>query len=429
MPKQWLPSAIALPSALQILSSNIFILTLLYFVQGIPYGFQARFLPVYLRANGTSLTTLGFIKLLLLPWLLKVIWAPLVDKWGTKRQWLLYSVFGLALTCLCGAAVSPKVLLYVCPVIFLLNFLAATQDIAVDGIAISILREDELGKGNTAQVVGYKLGSIAGGGFLVLLNDYVGWSGLFLNLTAVYFVTLAIIKQIPDLETSNKVKRGKGEKINAESRSTLPGHQKVETTSLAHVRETCSHTVLRNGKLIKTNEHTSAITETADNQWENAKGFRCDEMCSAVHEEPIRMTHVSQWFDAVLSVPGTMWIAAFVLLYKLGEQGANGMFPLYMVDCGISASYVGLWTGVIGQSLSILGSLLSGWILSYSVSFHNLNVSASTEWRADHHGNLHYDDAVLPGCTTRHASHSLDTVGHAGSHGQTELYVGSWTDN
>ena len=82
---------------------------------------------------------------------------------------------------------------------FFLNFFAATQDIAVDGIAVALLTSDELGKGNTAQVVGYKIGSIFGGGVLVWFMDSLGWSGLFLVLTLLYIEALLFIYLSPTL--------------------------------------------------------------------------------------------------------------------------------------------------------------------------------------------------------------------------------------
>lgn len=61
--------------------------------------------------------------------------------------------------------------------------------------------------------------------------------------------------------------------------------------------------------------------------------------------------------------PGTYWICAFVLIYKLGEQSSLNMTPLYLVDKQVSSKTIGLWTGIVGQVFSIIGSLTSGLIL------------------------------------------------------------------
>lgn len=66
----------------------------------------------------------------------------------------------------------------------------------------------------------------------------------------------------------------------------------------------------------------------------------------------------------VLGVPGTLWMAGFVLTYKLGEQGASSLFPLLLLDRGLSAPELGLWNGVGAVVCSITGSSLGGALLA-----------------------------------------------------------------
>ena len=117
---------------------------------------------------------LSLFKLLLAPWLCKALWAPLVDKRATKQKWLLWSVSGLVFISAFATLSSPTNLFVLSFIVFFLNFFAATQDIAVDGIAVALLTSDELGKGNTAQVVGYKIGSIFGGGGFGVVHGFTG---------------------------------------------------------------------------------------------------------------------------------------------------------------------------------------------------------------------------------------------------------------
>ena len=56
------------------------------------------------------------------------------------------------------------------------------MDIAVDGLAVDILHADELGYGNAAQVIGYKIGMLTGGGLLVWLSNRIDWDGLFVTM-------------------------------------------------------------------------------------------------------------------------------------------------------------------------------------------------------------------------------------------------------
>ncbi|WP_224372921.1 MFS transporter [Hyalangium versicolor] len=174
------------------------LLSALYFVQGLPFGFQSIALPVYLRTQGVSILALGFLGLLALPWMFKALWAPLVDRYGSARigrrkSWILPLQAALAGTCAVAAFVPVQgALSLLLGLIFLMNLFAATQDIAVDGFAADSLSAEELGLGNTAQVVGYKLGMITGGGLLVWASQYIGWQGLFLSMAALCLAVFAV---------------------------------------------------------------------------------------------------------------------------------------------------------------------------------------------------------------------------------------------
>jgi MFS transporter, PAT family, beta-lactamase induction signal transducer AmpG len=178
---------------------KIAFLSSLYFVQGLPFGFQANALPNYLRASGVSLTGIGLASALALPWALKAFWAPAVDRhgsqtFGRRKSWIVPMQAAMALSCTVAAWLPPSAALSpLLVLILLLNLFAATQDIAVDGLAVELLGEKELGLGNAAQVVGYKLGMLTGGGLLVAASRFVGWQGLFLAMAglclAVMFVT------------------------------------------------------------------------------------------------------------------------------------------------------------------------------------------------------------------------------------------------
>jgi PAT family beta-lactamase induction signal transducer AmpG len=193
--------------------SKLALLSALYFVQGMPYGFQSTALVVYLRTQGISVGTITFLSLLSLPWALKALWAPLVDRYGSvhmgrRKSWILPLQAGLAATCALAAFVPiPDALPVLLGLVFLMNVFAATQDVAVDGFAVDSLRRRELGLGNTAQVVGYKLGMLTGGGLLVWATQYIGWEGLFLCMSALclaVFAMMVFAHEPPSRETTSK---------------------------------------------------------------------------------------------------------------------------------------------------------------------------------------------------------------------------------
>ncbi len=140
------------------------LLSALYFVEGLPWGFQSQALPIYLRTQHETLTAIGFLNLLSLPWMTKALWAPLVDryggaKFGRRKTWIVPLQALLVVTFLIGARLTgrgnmPALLASV----FVMNLLSATMDIAVDALAVDVLRERELGTGNITRVVGYKAG-------------------------------------------------------------------------------------------------------------------------------------------------------------------------------------------------------------------------------------------------------------------------------
>lgn len=173
----------------------------LYFAQGLPFGFQASALPLLLRERGVSLEAIGFSGLLAAPWLSKPLWAPLVDRYGNRRfgrrkSWIVPMQAGLVACALLAAASADMRTL--AAIILVMNLLAATQDIAVDALAVSWLGPEQLGPGNAVQVVGYKLGMLTGGGLLVWASARIGWDGLFQAMAALMLAVLLISLRLPE---------------------------------------------------------------------------------------------------------------------------------------------------------------------------------------------------------------------------------------
>ncbi|MEJ5361589.1 MAG: MFS transporter [Spirochaetota bacterium] len=189
------------------------LLFLLYLTQGIPFGFQVTALPVLFRQSGVSLTMIGFSSLLALPWMLKIVWAPLVDRFwivafGRRKSWLmpLQIVMFISAFSATHIDIASNPVLFAAT-IFVMNFCASIQDIAVDGLAIDILTETDLGYGNAIQVVGYKIGMLISGGFLVYLSSYLGWGNVFYVICGIIAIpVLLIIPYKENVITQTKVK-------------------------------------------------------------------------------------------------------------------------------------------------------------------------------------------------------------------------------
>jgi len=162
----------------------------LYFAQGLPFGFFVQAIPVILRSQGYSLGEIGLASLLTLPWALKFLWAPIVDRrwWphiGRRRSWILAMQLA-GVVVLAGLATTPSAdsIGVLMTAMIVLNLIAATQDIATDGMAVDILPPAERGFANGLQVAGYRVGMIVGGGVLLGLHDHLGNRGTFAAMAA-----------------------------------------------------------------------------------------------------------------------------------------------------------------------------------------------------------------------------------------------------
>jgi len=157
----------------------------LYFSQGLPFGFFVQGLPVLMREDGISLEAIGLSSLLAIPWAAKFLWAPLVDRYtggwlGPRRSWIVPLQIVSAFVLFALAWAEPKGgLAWILAGVFIINLLAATQDIATDALAVDVLPPEERGLGNGVQVGAYRLGMIVGGGVLLMWLDVLGWRWSF----------------------------------------------------------------------------------------------------------------------------------------------------------------------------------------------------------------------------------------------------------
>jgi MFS family permease len=170
---------------------KITLLAALYLAQGLPYGFFTLALPVLLREGGFSLKMISVLSLLAVPWWLKFLWAPYLDYYGTRRGWLL----GLQLSSVAAALVLTQLDLDgdYAPLLvaaFLFNFIAASQDIVTDGLAVRMLDARERGLANAVQVGAYRLGMILGGGLLLWVFARTSWSVMFMGMAVLLAVTI-----------------------------------------------------------------------------------------------------------------------------------------------------------------------------------------------------------------------------------------------
>ena len=193
---------------------NIFVLCILYTLQLIPLGFSDT-MPMILQERGVSYTQLGMFAVVSWPFGLKLLWAPLVDsvyfeKAGRRKTWLipLQLLIGVLL-CMISANFEQWTgkgtrldirLELLTAMFFVLYFLCATQDVALDGWALTMLRPENSAYQSSCKAAGQTAGyAIAFTGSMALeqlnvmkLTDFMFLCGMvFIGIASV----LALLKR------------------------------------------------------------------------------------------------------------------------------------------------------------------------------------------------------------------------------------------
>jgi PAT family beta-lactamase induction signal transducer AmpG len=282
--------------------ARLALLSSLYFAQGLPFGFFTQFLPVMLRQQGVSLQAIGASYLLALPWSLKFLWAPLVDRYGSprfgrRRSWIVPIQMVTVVTLAGLSFVDPRGALRVLfASVLLFNLLAATQDIATDGLAVDTLRASERGLGNAIQVAGYRVGMIVGGGLLLPLYELVHWKGTLLAMSvamAAASVPIVLYRE----------------------RDTRPSEPEPQDRG-----------PYRQG---------SPVGRAARGMLRSLTAFGW------------RRPGIASWVFLLLT-------------YKTGDAIASGMVRPFTVDMGATLGQIGWMLGVLGFAAGLLGAVVGG---------------------------------------------------------------------
>lgn len=292
---------------------SIGLLLSLYLAQGLPVGFLTQALPAILRKNQVSLTAIGGFGLLMAPWALKFLWAPVVDRYyskrfGQSRSWIVPTQFLTIILLLIVSFLaptqlaSPLILLGFFITLFFINLMGATQDIATDGLAVRLLHKSHQQWGNAIQVLGSRLGFIFGGGAILLLLDIWTWQSVFVLLTG-----FVLINSLPMLFYKEPVWR----------HDLLQQHQP-------------QHSVLQ--------------TIDKPKKW---RDFFKVEFAYFWHNREMRA-----WLGVLLTI-------------KLGDSLSGAMVKPMMVDMGFSLAKIGLMASMLGSVASLLGALLAAWLMKH----------------------------------------------------------------
>jgi len=173
-----------------ILSGRMLVALMMGFSCGMPLLLTISVLQAWMKEEGMDLTAIGMMALVGLPYTLKFLWAPFLDRFtlpflGRRRGWLLvaqvaliFSIAGLGST---DPGNNPWMVAFAA---FLVTFFSASQDIVVDAYRREDLPDAELGLGSSLYVNGYRVGMLLASGGGLIMADYIPFSMVYLIMAA-----------------------------------------------------------------------------------------------------------------------------------------------------------------------------------------------------------------------------------------------------
>ena len=192
---------IALPDLLASRKGRLTAFFLLYVTEGIPLGFTATAIAAQMRRQGLGPAAIGaFVGSLYLPWAFKWAVGPFVDvfssdRFGRRRTWIFMMQLGMCATLLIAMGVDfVNQLALFTAVIFVHNAFGATQDVAIDALAVGVLPENERGSANGFMFAGASIGQAIGGSGVLFLTGVMPFGSTYIFVVGtILAITLFVV--------------------------------------------------------------------------------------------------------------------------------------------------------------------------------------------------------------------------------------------
>lgn len=192
-----------MPDLLRSKPGRLLAFFMLYMTEGIPLGFTATAVATQMRRQGLGPAEIGaFVGSLYLPWAFKWAAGPIVDtltvaRFGRRRFWILLAQSMMILTLLAAMSVDFAThLAWFSAVVFVHNCFAATQDVAIDALAVNVLPDDERGVANGFMFAGSYLGMAVGGSGVLYLTPHIGFQPTFM-VVAGWIAAISLFIVVP----------------------------------------------------------------------------------------------------------------------------------------------------------------------------------------------------------------------------------------
>jgi len=330
-----------------------------YFAEGFPYSLVNNLAEVLFTELGASLKAVGLTSLFHLPWNVKFLWAPLVDRYGEKRHWMVGIEVLIVFAMVALAVVVPLQPLALLSALFiLLAALAATHDIAIDGYYLDALDSKDQAKYVGVRAPAYRLALLVAGGPLLVLIGGVGWTVGF-GICAAIMGGLAIFHGafLPPAA------RGPAPLLDlVRRRSTVLGLL-LTLGGLAGITalETGAATGGEGARLgpwvtdvvawIPALLAAAVVFSLVARRWIVARLERSDGTFSTA-------------FASFLTQPKVTQILAFVVLFRVGESFLQKMRYPFLKSVGMSMEQYGFAKGTLGMVASLVAPALGGYLIA-----------------------------------------------------------------
>lgn len=299
------------------LDRRVLAILFLGFSEGLPLALTGSTLSVWLREGGISRTAIGLFALVTMPYALKFVWAPLIDRlhlpgitrlFGRRRGWALVTQVGLICALVGLGSTNPVVdLWWTALFAVIVAFCSASQDIVIDAFRVEVLEENEQAAGAAVLVLGYRFGMLAAGAGALYLAEFFGWHVAYYAMAALVSVGVITI--------------------------LLNREPKVAASADSVARE----------------RHVA--------EWLAARPHltgRQAEFLAWVYGAVVAP------FAQFMTRPAWIAILLFIASYKLGDVLAGVMASTFYVDLGFAKTEIANVTKLFGLWATIVGGLLGG---------------------------------------------------------------------
>ena len=335
-----------------------------YFAEGFPYTIIRIISSVFFRDMRVSLEAIGLTSLFGLPWVLKFLWGPQIDQYGTKRRWMLTMQFLLVVMVIAVALLSPlpQGIRIIAILFFVGSFVAATHDMAIDGYYMEALDRKGQAKFVGYRVMAYRISMMTGTGVIVTIGATTNWvvgflaAGALLSVLFIYHLFL-----LPEAEN---------EKIPIRNffRTFLRLKLIMVIVSLAFI-----FIVLRSIFALEWYQqlkyHLPILDRIRFAGWVGI-GLLAALIILAIFKDRVKGIFLrdkdsfySRAFMAYMDREKIGAALAFIILMRTGESMLASMASPFMVDLGIKVHY-GWISGGVGLPFSIIGAMVGGWMIS-----------------------------------------------------------------